>query len=214
VAPAVGDGLRCGSQPLRNFPPANLAGEDGRGRLGDLGGVPGVEDGHAVFPRLLRELVHRIEPHGDEECVAGEGSLAAGDGTEFLVHLRDGDAFHLIVAVGAEDGVRSVDRHAQARQLVLVNLVPAARRQRFHQPDHLNPGLQRVIPGDQTHVAAAHDEQSLRRPHPVAVHQRLERPRAVDPRQRIPAKHQRLLARPGGDEEDLRLDEAIRFEGF
>ncbi len=99
--------------------------------------------------------------------------------------------------------MRRVDRHAHAHQLVLVDLVAAALGHRLAEADDPDAGLERVVAGDQADVAAADDEQPLGRPHEVAVDQRLERARAVDARKRVAREDQRLLARPGGDEEDV-----------
>ena len=113
------------------------------------------------------------------------------------------------VAVGAEDRVRGVDGHAHARELVLVHLVAAALGQRLAQPDHLDAGLQRVVAGDQADVAAADDEEPLGRPHQVAVDERLEGAGAVDAGQGVALEDERLLARAGGHQQHLRLDEHV-----
>ena len=90
-----------------------------------------------------------------------------------------------------------------------MDLVPATFGQRLDQPHYIDARLERVIAGDQPHVAPADDEEPLRRSHQVAVNQRLERARAVHPRQRISAKRQRLLTRARGDEEDIGTNENV-----
>ncbi len=99
------------------------------------------------------------------------------------VQLGDGDRLHLLGAVGRKHRVRGVDRHAHARQLVLVHLVAAALGQRLAQAHHLDARLQGVVGGDQADVAAADDEQPFGGPHHVAVDQGLEGAGAVDPGQ-------------------------------
>ena len=135
--------------------------------------------------------------------------LRTGDGLETLIHLRDRHRLHMAVAVGRQNRVRRVNRHTEARQLISVDLVPATFRQRLDQPHHLDACLKRVIPRDQPDVPAADDEEPLRGSHQVAVDQRLEGPRAIHPRQRVPPKRQRLLPRAACDEQDFRLNEHI-----
>ncbi len=84
------------------------------------------------------------------------------------------DRLDLIGSVGAQNGMRGIDRHPHPDQFILVNLIPTAFRQGFNQADDPNPGLQGMVPGDQAHIAAADDEQLFGRADQVAVDQGLE----------------------------------------
>ena len=151
------------------------------------------------------ELVHWVQPDGDQDRVAGEGLLRAGDGPPVLINLGDGDRLHLPLPIGTKDGVRGVDGNAQAGQLVLVHLVAGTLRQRLAQADDVYASLEGVVARDQADVPAADGEQPLRGPHQVPVGQRLKGPRPVDPRQRVPLEGQRFLPRAGGHQQDVGL---------
>ena len=107
-----------------------------------------------------------------------------------------------------------VDGHAQAGQLVAVHLVAPALRQRLGQPHHLDAGLQGMVAGDQPDIAAAHDEQAPGGPHQVAVGQGLEGARPVHARQGVAREAERLLARPAGAHQHLRLDDDVLLPVF
>jgi len=92
-----------------------------------------------------------------------------------------------------------------------MHFVPAAFRQRFHQPYYFDPRLQCVVTGDEANVAAADDEQLLRRAQQVAVDQRLERACAVDSGERVAAEGEEPLARAAGDKDHLGRDQDIFF---
>ncbi len=116
-------------------------------------------------------------------------------GPELLVDRRGDHALDALVALGAEHRVRRPHGDAEASDLVLVDLVPAAPREGLDEPDHIDPRLQRVVRADEPHVAAAHDEEPLRGLHLIAVHERLEGARAVHAGQIAPGEGEALLAR-------------------
>ena len=118
---------------LATVKPGDAAVEHGRGGLGDLGGVAGGEHRQPGRLGLGGELGDGIEADGDQQGVAGEGLLRAGERAEALVDAGDGHRFDPLAAVGRKDRVRGVDRHSQALQLVGVDLVAAAGGQRLGQ---------------------------------------------------------------------------------
>ena len=128
---------------------ADLAREHGRAGLGDLLRVARRQHRQAELLGLLEELVHGIQAHGHQQGVALEGLLGAGNDLPGRVELGDGDALHLLLAVGADDGVAGVDGHAHAHQLVLVDLVAAALVQGLAEAHHLDARLQRVVAADE-----------------------------------------------------------------
>src|SRR5665647_1343472 len=192
-----------------HFEPADLAGEDGRRSLGDLLGVARGEGAEAEFEGFFEKFVDGIEADGDEQGVAFERSFGPRDGSELLVDAGDGHRFEGVRAVGADDRVRCRDGHAQPGQLVPVDLVAAAFRQDFDQPDDGDAGLEGMIPGDEADVAASDDEQPSGRLDQVPVDQRLEGSGAVHPGQRVAPKGQILLPCARCHQEYLRFDEDI-----
>ena len=108
-----------------------------------------------------------------------------GMGRPLFVEPGDRHRFDRVPAVGAEDRVRRVDRHAEPGQLVPVDLVAAAFGQGFDESDDRDAGLEGVVAGDQADVAAADDEQLFGRADQVAVDDRLEGAGAVDAGQRV-----------------------------
>ena len=65
---------------------------------------------------------------------ANDSCSVPGIGLNLGIHLGDGHRFDLLAPVGAEHGVRGVDRHAHTVQLVPVHLVAAAFGQRLTKP--------------------------------------------------------------------------------
>ena len=158
---------------------------------------------------LCEELVDGIEPDGDEQGVAVEGPFGAGDRAEPLVDPGDGDGLDGVPAIGADDGMRGVDRHAQPGQLVPVDLVAAALGHGLDETDHGDAGLQGVVAGDEPDVAASDDEQPAGRPDEVPVDEGLERAGPVDAGEGVARKGQVLLPRPRGHQEDFRIDQDV-----
>ena len=66
-----------------------------------------------------------------------------------------------------------------------------------------------MVARDETHVPPADDEQSLGGFDQIAVHQCLERARAIDARQRVPLEGQRFLSRASGNQEHLRFHQHV-----
>ena len=130
-------------------------------------------------------------------------------GPEALVDLGDGHRLDALAAVGRQHGVRGVDGHAQALELVGVDLVAAAGGERLGQAHHGDAGLDGVVAGDQPDVAAADDEQAARGAHQVAVDQGLEGAGAVDADQVVAGKDQRFFAGAGGVEHHLGHDQLV-----
>ncbi len=214
AVPILRDFADVVAQLGRDLEALDLAGEHGRRCLSDLFGIACCECPQAKLLRFHIKLVDRIQADRNEHGVASKRLLGAWDGPELAVDLRDRDRFDALGTVSAEDRVGGVDRDAHAVELVLVHLVPAAFGQRLDQAHDLDAGLQRVIPGDQADVAAAHDEEPLGRSHQVPVDQRLERARAVDARQRVALERERLFARACGHEEHLGLDQHVAVAGM
>jgi len=102
------------------------------------------------------------------------------------------------VPICAQDGVRGVNGHAHPHQFVFMYFVAAALGQGFYQTNHADPGLKRMIPGNQPHIAAADDEQFFSRAHQIAVHQRLERSSAINTRQGISLERQEFFSGAAG----------------
>ena len=93
--------------------------------------------------------------------------------------------------------------------LSLWTLYPPHSGKRLDEPNHVDAGLQRVVPGDESDVPAADDEQPIGCLDEVPVDERLKRPRPVDARQRVPGKRERFLARSGRHEQDARSDQHV-----
>ena len=83
-----------------------------------------------------------------------------------------------------------------------MDLVPSAFGQCFHQSNDIDPRLQGVVTGNQSYIAASHNEDSLGSLHQIAVDQRLESACAVHARQGVALEDQRLFPRPGGRQQD------------
>ena len=73
----------------------------------------------------------------------------------------------------------------------------------------MNSCLDRVITGNQPHIAAADDEKILAGAHQVPVYQRLESACAINTGQGVAGKSQALLARSGRHEEHLWVNKDI-----
>jgi hypothetical protein len=197
------------SELSRNLETPDTAHEHGCRRFGDFLRVPGCIDGQPELPRLVKELVHRVETDRNEYRVAGERLLGSRQRAPVPVHPGDGHRLDVLFAVGADHRMRGIDRHAHSHDLVLVDLVSPALRHRLTETGHVDSGLKRMVGSNQADVAAADHEQAFGRTNEVTVGERLKGTRPVDARKRVALENERLLAGPGRDQQRLRLDEEV-----
>jgi hypothetical protein len=129
--------------------------------------------------------------------------VRAGEGTKAVVDRGDGGRLDLFASLDGDQRGARVEGHAEASELVLVDLVAATLRHHVHDGHHLDARLDGLIGGDEAHVAAAHDEHALGRPHEVPVQQRLEGAGAHDPWQGVARKGEEALPGSGGHEQPL-----------
>ena len=187
----------------RDLEAPDLARKDGRRGFGDLFGVAGGENRKAEFLGLFEELVDGIEADGDEDGVAGERPFRSGDRAEAVIDAGDGHRFDRIGPLALTMVCECKDGDAEPGELVPVDLVPAALRHGFDEPDDGDAGLKGVIAGDEADVPPADDEQASSRADEVAVDQRLKGPGPVNAGKGVAREGQVLFAGPGSRQEDI-----------
>ena len=110
--------------------------------------------------------------------------------------------------------MRGVDGDTKAPELVLVDFITAAFRQRLDETRDRNSGLKSVVAGDQADVSSADDEQAFGRADQVTVDESLERARAINAGKRTPRESQGLFPRSRGHEKDFGPDLDIAVSVF
>ena len=123
--------------------------------------------------------------------------------------MSDGDRFHVLLSVGSQNGVGSIDGNAKAEEFVLMDLVPGTFREGFAEANDLDPRLEGVVSGNEANISAADHEKFLRGPDKIAVEEGLEGAGAVDAGKGIPRKKEGALAGTGGHHQNFRPDKHI-----